>query len=173
MTSFTAPIETLVSDVYQHHVKVPDKIARSFLDQDQKRVVCTINGKLNKHCAIMSGGDFWFLLLNKAEMRQLKAIKGEEVEVQMEPDRSQYGMPMPEELQVLLDQDEEGNAYFHNLTPGKQRNLIHIVNKVKNVDSRINKALAIVDHLMENKGEIDFKGLNAKIKEYNQRNRLR
>lgn len=173
MTSFIAPIETLDSDIYQHHVKVPDKVVRKFLDKGQKRVVCTFNGKVQKHCAIMPAGDFWFLLLNKAEMRQLKAIKGEQVEVLMEPDHSKYGMPLPEELQILLDQDAAGNEHFHNLTPGKQRTLIHIVSKVKNVDSRINKALAIMHHLRENKGAIDFKKLMATIKEYNQRGKLK
>ncbi|MBE62878.1 MAG: hypothetical protein CMB89_11005, partial [Flammeovirgaceae bacterium] len=71
------------------------------------------------------------------------------------------------------DQDKLASEFFHDLTPGKQRNLIYIISKVKNTDSRINKALAIIDHLTERNGKLDFKLLNEKIKEYNQRGKLK
>ena len=70
---------------------------------------------------------------------------------------------------VLLSQDLEGSDYFHKLTKGKQRSLIHIVGKVKNIDSQLAKGLAIMHHLKEAQGELDFKRLNVLIKEYNNR----
>ena len=67
----------------------------------------------------------------------------------------------------MLDQEETAKEIFESLTPGKQRTLIYIVLKVKNTDSRIRKALAIVEHLNESKGDLDFKRLNVLIKHYN------
>ena len=76
---------------------------------------------------------------------------------------------MPIELQELLYQDPEGSNYFESLTPGRKRNLIHIVSVVKNTNSRLNKALAIVHHLKEFEGKLDFKILIQTIKHYNNR----
>ncbi len=82
-------------------------------------------------------------------------------------------MPLAEELAVLLAQDAEGARYFRALTMGKQRTLVHVVGKVKSPESRLNKSMAIMQHLKEVKGELDFKRLNLLIKEVNQRGRLR
>jgi hypothetical protein len=53
------------------------------------------------------------------------------------------------------------------LTKGKQRGLIYIVTKVKNTNSRLNKSLAIIEHLKDVKGNLEYKMLNEKIKYYN------
>ena len=80
---------------------------------------------------------------------------------------------MPHSIMVLLVQDEKGNEYFHALTPGKQRGLIYIVSKVKSVDSQLNKGMGILKHLSDFKGELDYNTLNVKIKEDNQRGKMR
>lgn len=42
---------------------------------------------------------------------------------------------MPEELEELLHQDEEGNRLFHALTPGKQRTLLYYIGAPKTADT--------------------------------------
>ncbi len=74
---------------------------------------------------------------------------------------------------MLLDQDEAGKNHFNQLTPGKKRSLIYIVAKVKNIDSQLNKGLAIIEHLKQENGMLDFKKLNVLIKMYNQRSKLK
>ena len=114
-----------------------------------------------------------YILVNQKVRTELNLSDGDKVLITLEKDTSEYGIPMPESFRVLLDQDEVGSQFFHSLTPGKQRSLIYIVGKVKNVDSQLNKGLAILDHLTEVKGKLDFKALNVKIKEYNQRSKMR
>ena len=63
-----------------------------------------------------------------------------------------------------MNQDELGNTLFHNLTPGKQRNLIYIVAKPKSQDIRIRKAIVIIEYLKSSGGTIDFKELNEALK---------
>jgi len=46
------------------------------------------------------------------------------------------------------------------------------VNKIKNTDIKINRSMAIAQHLMDVKGMLDFKQLNETIKEYNQKHKL-
>lgn len=167
--TFTAPLEQLHSNVYQHHVKVPEAIAAAFINDNHKRVVAQFNDLVTKHCSIMPGGGFSYLLLNAKEIKRLKVRAGDQIAVVIRPDTSKYGMPMPEELEVVLAQEVAAKDYFERLTAGKQRSLIHLVNQVKNTQSRINKALAIAHHLKEMDGQIDFKKLNVTIQYYNQR----
>lgn len=161
------------SGVYGLHLPIKKEIASEFIDGSNRRVKCTINNQLTVTSGLMPFSDYWYIILNQEVQKKLGIEIGDEVEVHIEKDNSEYGMDMPEELRVLLDQDTTGNRYFHALTPGKQRNLIYIVNKVKSSDNRLNKALAIVDHLVEMNGQLNFKLLNSKIKEYNNRGKLK
>ncbi len=115
----------------------------------------------------MKAQDYWFILVNKAIMEKLGLTQNVDVKVELEKDHSTYGLEMPDELQVLFEQDEDAYSYFKNLTMGKQRSLIYIVGKYKSSDSRLRKALAIAHHLKEVQGNLDYKLLNSTIKFYN------
>ncbi len=113
-----------------------------------------------------------FILVNKEVRTKLSLTEGDEATIEVAKDHSKYGMDMPEELSVLFDQELEAKTFFEKLTPGKQRALLYLVTKVKNTNSRLNKALAIVHHLKEVNGKLDFKMLNETIKYYNSRDKL-
>lgn len=61
-------------------------------------------------------------------------------------------MPIYEEFEAVIFGDEVLFNYFQALTPGKQRNLIHLGNKIKNPDIKINRSIAIAEHLIEARG---------------------
>ena len=150
-----------------------DKDTTELLSSDgHKRVICKVNGQVKMHSGLMPSGQGSYIMVNKNIREKLGIKEGDEVTLELEKDTSEYGMPMPESLQVMLDQDEVGSKYFHALTPGKQRSLIHLVAKVKNIDKQINKSLAIIEHLKEVQGRINSELLMAKIKEYNQMDRF-
>ena len=133
-------------------------------------MICSINQKIKFPAALLKSRDYWFVLVNKSNRDNANIEEGQKIEVALEKDHSEYGHEMPEELQVLLDQDEKGSTHFFALTKGKQRALIYLVGKVKNSNSRLNKSLAIVEHLKEVQGKLDFRKLNDKIKYYNNLN---
>jgi uncharacterized protein YdeI (YjbR/CyaY-like superfamily) len=110
-----------------------------------------------------AGDDVYFINVNKKIRDQLKLIEGSTVHVSLSEDKSEYGLPFPEEFKELLNQDPAGNKLFHALTPGKQRNLIYAVSQVKNTDLRIHRGLAILEHLKMNKGKINFRQLYKEI----------
>jgi len=72
---------------------------------------------------------------------------GDRIKIQLTEDESTYGMPMPEELEEVLRQDEYGKMRFDKLTPGKQRNIIHYVGSVKSSSLRIDRALKLINNL--------------------------
>ena len=171
MKSFTTTLDVLNSPIWGYHLPIPPKIAEEFKTKSIKRVVCEVNGKLKIHSAILSSNGYYYVLINKQNVKQMGLVKDEPILVSLTEETSKYGMPMAEEMQEVFAQEPEALSYFDKLTPGKQRNLIHLVNKVKNQNSRISKALAISHHLKEVKGELDFKMLNQTIKDYNQLNK--
>jgi len=169
----SSKLECFEFNVWQHYLPIPSTVAKKFIEGDNRRIKCTINKKIVLHCALMpSHGDF-FILMNKENIKKLSIKQGDSVDLEIEKDNSEYGMPVPESFEMLLEQDEVGSKYFHELTPGKQRSLIYIISKLKNIDSQLNKGLAILEHLRDTKGQIEYKMLNETIKRYNQRSRLK
>ncbi|MDZ4747541.1 MAG: YdeI/OmpD-associated family protein [Saprospiraceae bacterium] len=162
---FTACIENFNTRLWSYHLKVPNLVANHFLEQEVKRVVCTLNKTVELQCAIMPAGDgMYFILINKKIRDQLNLKEGSKVEVRLEKDESEFGLPFPAELAEVMEQDKVGRDYFYKLTPGKQRNLIYAAGQVKNPDLRIQRAMVLVEHLKKNKGKIDFKQLCAELK---------
>ena len=162
------PIKKFEYDLWSHYLAIPQEKAKQFIEGDNRRIVCHVLGE-EIHSALMPKGDISFIYLKKDLMKRNGLTEGDEVEILLEKDRSDYGIPIPASFQELLHQDEEGSRFFHELTKGKQRSLIHLVGKVKNVDSQLAKGLAIMHHLKEDRGILDFKRLNVLIKEYNNR----
>lgn len=169
MIEIQATFQTAESSLsWNNRILVPIEVAEQLILNKDRRMIAHINHETKIHCALMPEPGGYFIMVNKSIVKSLNLVDGQKVSLILEKDTSEYGMEMPEELQTFLDQDEEGSKHFHELTPGKQRNLIHLVAKVKNTDSRIKKSMAIMEHLKEKNGTLDFKMLNEKIKQFNQ-----
>lgn len=155
------------SPVWTSIAAVPDAVAQNTIEKTtDKRVVCTLNGKLKKHCALMPRGDgSYYILINKQELKQLGVSLNEDIHISLEPDHSEYGMPMDDEFKAVLDSDPEGKKYFEALTPGKKRTLLYMVHKIKNGQKKIHKSIIITDHLKMTGGKIDYKLLQQQFRE--------
>lgn len=139
-------------------------VARFGFEGKSKRVVCSINGSDDFQCALLPSGDIFYIIVNKKKRDALGIVADDTVSVELVRDESKYGLPMPEELQEVLNQDPEGDRLFHGLTAGKQRSLLYFVGKVNDIDKRIHQALIIIDHLKENDGKIVGPKLNEELK---------
>jgi hypothetical protein len=152
------------SGVYGGHIKVPLDLAQKVMAKD-KRVVCTLNDQISIHAGLISDGKGGFFInINKELSKKLQAFEGDELEVHLEEDISKYGMAIPEGFEELLEQDPDAERYFHGLTKGKQRSLLHIINKPKNVQLKLEKAFIILDYLKDVRGNLDFKEVNEALK---------
>lgn len=160
------------SNLWGFHFRIPEEIATAFRNGNDRRIIATFNNSIKNHCAIMPSPEGPFIMLNKGLIKQLQIQEGDLVTIDIEKDSSEYGMPICEEFEAVIFGDEQVFEYFKNLTPGKQRNLIHLVNKIKNSEIKINRSMAIARHLMEVRGVLDFKLLNETIKDFNQMNKL-
>lgn len=173
MINFKSTLTNFNTKLWGHHFIVPEEITKQFIIGDNRRVIIKINDSEELQSALMPINKVEsFILVNKEVRTKLALSEGDSLSVDIKKDHSEYGMDMPEELSILFDQESEAKQYFEELTPGKQRALIYLVIKVKNTNSKLNKALAIVHHLKEVNGAVDFKMLNETIKYYNSRGKL-
>lgn len=164
--SFTSVLELSNNKLWGAHIVVPDVIAQVFASNGVRRVVCVLNEKIEYQCALLPKGDGSFLITVNKKIRDTLGLKaGSPVRAGLRKDESEYGLPMPEEMDEALSQDEEGSRHFHALTPGKIRTLLYIVGNVKDPDKRIGRALAILEHLKVNDGKINYRQLNEQIRQ--------
>lgn len=158
------------SAVYGGHIIIPLEVSEQFIKQKTRRVICIINEEYEFQCGLMPKGDgMFFININSEIRKKMKLEIGSEVNVELKKDESKYGMFLPEEFEELLKIDDELDRVFHQLTPGKQRSLLHMIGKPKTSETRLNKAIVISEYLKQVNGKIDFKQLQQAFKDYNQR----
>lgn len=156
---------------WEKHIPIPDVVFVEMIKiATDKRIVCTINNSLSYHCAMMPKGTFHYILVNNETCKKLKLQVNDKVEVEIVKDDSKYGINISEEFEEVLFSDPEGSLLFHQLTAGKQRSLIHIINKVKKSQTKIEKSFVLLEHLKRQKGVLDFRTLNEGFREFAQKN---
>lgn len=155
------------SNLWGYYLPVPLDIAMRYKEAQIKRLICHIP-QLNHQmpCAIMPRGeDRYFIMFNKETVKKFKLFEGVSLEITLAEDTSEFGMPLCEEMEVLLAEDKDFDYYFRKLTPGKQRNIIYYVGKPKSSDLRIRTAIVFANHLKSRHGDLDFKILHQEMKE--------
>ncbi|MFT4567364.1 MAG: hypothetical protein ACI9FN_002330 [Saprospiraceae bacterium] len=151
--------------LYNYHIVVPQEIVLLLKENKIDRFLCSLNTGKDFHASLIpAGNDEYFIKINKEIRQQYGLNTGTICSLSITEDNSEYGIPMPDEMSELLNQDNEGNIFFHNLTPGKQRGLLFLVNKVKSTAVRIDKSLIILEHLKEMNGKLDYKILHQDFK---------
>jgi hypothetical protein len=154
------------SNLWGYYLPVPLDVALAYKAAKITRLICQIP-EINHQmpCAIMPRGeDRYFIMFNKETVKKLRLREGMKLELNLSEDTSEFGMPLCEELQVLLEEDQDFDHYFRKLTPGKQRNIIYYVGKPKSSDLRIRTAIVFATHLKQRAGNLDFKLLHQEMK---------
>ena len=164
MPTFATALVTLPADPlgWNGRLLIPAEVVTDLGHDGKQRYVVRVEGIPAWHCALTSdGAGGHYVIFSKERRRQLEAagLDPARLTVHLAADESRYGAPMPEELAAVLAEDALFDAYFHELTPGKQRNLLYLVGKYKGADTRLRKAVAIAEYLVEARGQLDFKAL--------------
>jgi hypothetical protein len=166
LTSVQQDLEAYAG-VYHNVFLVKEADVRKLLQREKNasRIIFSINGKGKIYRALMPDGDGdYFILINQEICKQYNLEPEDKVKLQILPDNSEYGVPLPEELAELWAIDEDAYRVFHLMTPGKQRGLIYLIAKPKGTDTRVKKAVQISEYLKSVNGKLDYKEMNAYIK---------
>ncbi len=148
-----------------HFFMIEPAVEKKFgFESKSRRVICTIKGGEPFPCALMPWGDMFYIMVNKQRRNELGLEVGQTVDIVLEKDESKYGMPMPEELQEVLEQDPEGAQMFERLTAGKKRGIMWQISTIKDIDKRIHIALIYIEHVKKNEGKIVHEELMQELK---------
>ncbi len=82
-------------------------------------------------------------------VKKMEIQENAEVTIALKADTSEYGMDFPEEMQEVMDQDPEGKDFFERANPGIQRGFLHYVSSAKGIDTRIKRALHVMNRMRE------------------------
>lgn len=144
---------TIIPQVFHDYggmviLPIPDEVVEAFKAAKIKRFICQINGEYEMPCALHSHkGGARFIMLSKRIRSEYDIDPTAPAQIVLREDDSEFGHPVPEEWQAILDFDEEAAAIFSELTPGKQRSVLHMVGAAKREETRINRALKIAENL--------------------------
>ena len=142
------------SGTWIFHIPIPAKEGKTIIKKFGKRILLKINGE-QIHCAIQNSKQIGlYISISKASQKKFKINFDEKINFEILKDESKYQIEMSEELEEVLKTDIIAEERFKLLTPGKQRSLIHYINKAKNIDTRINRALKISENLKMGKKDL-------------------
>ena len=127
------------------YATVPAETVQAFPQQRKTRLICTLDKQLSFACGLNHLGDgHFFIILSAKNLRTVGKNQGDRIQVDLLEDPNPLGVDMPEVLDVLLNQQPELRARFEALTTGKQRSIIHSVNKIKDLDLFIRRATDLI-----------------------------
>ncbi|MCX2740692.1 DUF1905 domain-containing protein [Pontibacter anaerobius] len=130
-----------------HYLEVPQEVVQQ-LGTLNIRLHCNVNQKLTFQCGLMALGEGKaYINISKKRMQELGVKLHDTVTITLEKDDSPYGTEIPEEIEELLRQDEEGNRRFLLLKPGMQRYMLNHVSAVKSPQLRVNRAITLIENL--------------------------
>lgn len=131
-----------------HYVLIPADIIEKIEGFKNTRVMISVNGHPAWHGGIMAlGNGNGYISIGKKLLKEFGIQLGSQVQVTFNADESEFGVPICEELQELLDQDEEGARRFGLLKPSVQRYIINYAGAVKSSQLRIDRSIILIGNL--------------------------
>jgi hypothetical protein len=129
---------------YMDYITLDIKTAKKLTTGGNKRVLCTLNGTLSIHAAVMKTKEgMYYIMISAAVQKRLGVKTGSKITADIQIDKSDLQFSVPEEFAEVIATDPAAKKVFDNLTDGNKRGLIALVNRVKSVDKRIGKSLLI------------------------------
>ncbi|MES2800524.1 MAG: DUF1905 domain-containing protein [Bacteroidota bacterium] len=115
-----------------------------------KRVIIKVNQQVEWQGGIvaLSDGD-GYITISKERMKKLHLETGDEVELQLRTDNSEFGHEFPAELSELFLQEPTIEQRFRAMSLGKQRTLIYYINQPKSSEKRAERAILYMNNLMQ------------------------
>ncbi|MDA0912247.1 MAG: YdeI/OmpD-associated family protein [Bacteroidetes bacterium] len=146
--NFAAQVKRFSMDGGMHYLELPKEAAEPMRATGQKRWLCTIQDAVTWSCGLLPTGEgSWFIVLSKQKMRSVEARLGDWLNVDLVPDESKYGMPLPEDLEEMLADDPEFERKFDAMLPGKRRNAIHQIASAKTPETAAKRIMKLMEFL--------------------------
>ena len=88
------------------------------------------------------------LRIAEGKLKTIKKEVGDEITVTIQKDTSEYGMALPKDLSELFEYAPDiKHAFDTQLTPGKQRGMIHYIKSAKTAPTRTKRIARLMEIL--------------------------
>jgi Bacteriocin-protection, YdeI or OmpD-Associated/Domain of unknown function (DUF1905) len=116
------------------------EVVNQYSAKRHTRFICKLEDALSFQCGLNHLGDGnFFIILSGKNLATIDKQLGDKIRFVLAEDPNPLGVDMPEVLASILEQEPELKNRFEKLTLGKQRNIIHQMNRIKNIDLQISK----------------------------------
>jgi hypothetical protein len=133
---------------YMDYIELDAKTVKRVTTGGNKRVLCTLNGTVAIHAAVMKTKEgMYYIMISAANLKKLGLRTGSPVDAVIRIDNSELQFHVPEEFTEVFATDPEAEKIFASLTNGNKRGLVALVNMVKSSDKKIERALRIAEKL--------------------------
>ena len=150
---FESKIE-LLEKLKMHHITITEEILKQFHQGGDEgllynqRFKITLNDSVSWQGGSVSlGNKSAYITVSNARMKKAGVAPGDTVKILLEPDNSKYGFEVPEEFEVVLEQDDEARKRFLSLSLGTQRAIIYVIIQLKSSQKRIDNSLFFMENL--------------------------
>ena len=127
-------------------LKIEAETINQFENKRQTRFLCTLQKSVTFQCGLNHLGDGnFFIILSTKNLHTVNRKLGDKIHYELNEDPNPLGVEMPEVLEAILEQDENIKATFDSLTLGKKRNVIHQINKIKDIDKQVQKTIKLIN----------------------------
>ncbi len=130
------------------YFEIPAAIVNKIGGIGKHRLHCEVNQSIKFQCGIIAlGKGKAYISINSKRMKELNADLGDEVQLVLSEDTSEFGVDVPHELEELFKQDAEGKFRFDQLKQGMQRYILNYINSVKNQQLKIERSSMLINNL--------------------------
>ena len=145
---FEARLERLRSRLNWIIVRIPFDAAQAWGLRGQIKVKGEINGFAFRTSLFPTREGWHFLLVNKRMQRGARAVEGNVARFQMELDREERTVTIPDELKHIFSEDRSLRRWYDGLNYSKRSDIAKWVTEPKGVDARIRRAEQIAERLL-------------------------
>jgi hypothetical protein len=131
-------------------LKIDADIVNQFQNKRHTRFLCTLEDSLTFPCGLNHLGDGnFFIILSSSNLAKVQKKLGDKIHFELNEDPNPLGVDMPEVLEVVIEQEEHLKKIFEGLTPGKKRNIIHQISRIKDIDKQIQKGIKLIQESLQ------------------------
>ncbi|MEM1312457.1 MAG: DUF1905 domain-containing protein [Patescibacteria group bacterium] len=106
--------------------------------------ICTLEKSLRFQCGLNHLGDGnYFIIISKNNLELVNKKLGDKIYFELEEDPDPLGVPIPEVLKSLFEDQDLKNT-FDSLTLGKKRHVIHTVSRIKDPEKQTQAAFRAI-----------------------------
>ncbi len=145
---FEARLERLRSSLNWIIIRVPFDAAKLWGTRGQIKVKGEINGFAFRTSLFPTREGGHFLLVNKRMQKEARAAEGSVARFQMELDREERTVTIPDELKRILNEDRALRRWYDGLNHSTRNDIAKWVTEPKSAEARVRRGEQIAERLL-------------------------